>query len=77
MLQLEEKEAVLLFNIALESVLIHHQDSVSSISWAATDELLQRTKDLTSPILLIKSLNDLCLLSSSFDFSVCVWNADS
>ena len=31
-----------LFNVALDSVLIHHQNSVSSVNWAATDSLLRK-----------------------------------
>lgn len=75
-LKLSDEEDALPYNIALESVLIHHQDSVSSVFWAPTDELLLRSKDAAGPVLSATSLNDLCLLSSSFDFSVCVWNSD-
>lgn len=51
------------YNITLESVLSHHQDSVSSVQWGTTVE---------HPA----SLSDFCLLSSSFDFTVCVWKPD-
>ena len=54
-----------IWNIALDSVLIQHQEAISSIEWAL--------KDLKVPA---NSVSDLCLLSSSFDFTVCIWNCD-
>ena len=55
------------YNITLESVLAQHQDSVSSIKWGL------RKNDIEGS----KSLNDYCLLSSSFDFTVCVWKPEA
>ena len=54
------------YNITLESVLAQHQDSVSSIKWGL------RRKDIEGTT----NLNDYCLLSSSFDFTVCVWKPE-
>lgn len=54
-----------IWNVALDSVLIQHQEAVSSVEWAL--------KDTKIPA---QGINDLCLLSSSFDFTVCVWHCD-
>ena len=54
------KEGVV-YNIALESVLSHHSDSVSSVSWFSQ---MGRNE-----------VSDLGLVSSSFDFSVVIWHA--
>jgi WD40 repeat protein len=51
------------FNVTLESVIVHHGEAVSSVEWRKTSE--------NTP-----TLSDLVLLSSSFDFTVCVWQAD-
>ena len=55
-------EEELIWNVALDSVLIQHQEAVSSVEWAL--------KDINVPA---RGIDDLCLLSSSFDFTVCVW----
>lgn len=55
-----------MYNITLESVLAHHQDSVSSVKWGVQSGIAEP-----------KSLNDFCLLSSAFDFTVCVWKPES
>ena len=52
------------FNVTLESVIVHHGEAVSSVEW--------RTAGVEVPT----QLTDLILLSSSFDFTVCVWQAD-
>jgi hypothetical protein len=52
-----------LFNFTLESVIIHHSEAVSSCTWG-----VQKTGKL--------ELTDLYMLSSSFDFTVCIWRAD-
>lgn len=54
----------LYYNISLDSVMHQHQDSVSSVKWSLLES--------SSP-----SVQDLCLLSSSFDFSVCFWRYES
>ena len=53
-----------LFNFTLESVIIHHSEAVSSVQWGINEK-----KDIIT-------LSDLSLLSSSFDFTVCIWTAD-
>ena len=59
---LEEK----VYNITLESVLAGHQDSVSTVNWGLKQD--EESKG---------GLNDFCLLSCSFDFTVCVWKPDA
>jgi len=76
LLKLSDDNTAPVYNVALESVLINHQSSVSSVEWAATDEALKRSKDVEGVCLPVKSINDLQLLSSSFDFTVCPWNID-
>ena len=76
LLKLSDDNTAPVYNVALESVLINHQSSVSSVEWAATDEALKRSKDAEDVCLPVKSINDLQLLSSSFDFTVCLWNID-
>ena len=68
MLDLGDKDEQI-FNVALESVLVQHQDAVSSIQWAANDSLFSSNR-------MPESVNDLYLLSSSFDFTVCLWAVD-
>jgi len=58
----DESESVI-FNITLDSVLSSHQDSVSSIKWGYVYK-----ND--------GSFDRFCLLSASFDFTVCVWKPD-
>lgn len=65
MLDLGDKEEDI-YNVALESVLVQHQDAVSSIQWAMGDALFSSNRKPTS-------ISDLYLLSSSFDFTVCLW----
>lgn len=60
---LQDDEEGQVYNITLESVLAHHQEAVSSVQWGGLTQ---------TPA----SLNDFCLLSSSFDFTVCVWKPD-
>lgn len=60
---LQDEQESKVYNITLESVLNSHQDSVSSVRWGSL---------VHEP----KSLDDFCLLSSSFDFTVFVWKAD-
>jgi len=55
------------YNITLESVLAGHQDSVSTVRWG----LLKRDEEQKTA-----ALNDFCLLSCSFDFTVCIWKPD-
>ena len=56
------------YNFTLESVLQHHQEAVSSLEWGVPSQMLAEKRPLR--------LDDLRLLSSSFDFTVCVWWAD-
>lgn len=58
-----------IYNIALESVLVQHHDAVSSVEWALSDETYYGNQKTAK-------ISDLYLLSSSFDFTVCVWQAD-
>lgn len=53
------------YNITLSSVLQHHSNSVSSVQ-------IHEDKNSGEPDL----LNRLTLLSSSFDFTVCLWKMD-
>ena len=53
------------YNLSLESVLQHHQEAVSSVCWYL-DTSLGRAKTIV----------DLQLLSSSFDFNVSLWQAE-
>lgn len=50
-----------MINVKLESVLQQHSESVSSVRWGMKEESKQ---------------DNLCLLSSSFDFTVCLWTPD-
>jgi WD40 repeat protein len=52
-----------LFNFTLESVIMHHSEAISSCQWGV---------DKTGKL----ELKDLYLLTSSFDFTVCIWRAD-
>ena len=74
MKQFETKTSFLLrnsqdvaYNFSLESVLQHHQEAVSSVCW------FTESSDGSKP----KSIDDLRLLSSSFDFNVSLWQADA
>ena len=51
------------YNLTLESVIPHHQDAVSSVTW----HMAQNPKG---------NIGDLLLLSSSFDFTVTLFRAD-
>lgn len=53
------------FNFTLESVLQHHQEAVSSVQWSVASSVRAEERPLT--------IEDLNLLSSSFDFTVCIW----
>jgi hypothetical protein len=53
-----------LYNFTLESVIVHHAEAVSSVTWDVSADHQQG-----QPL----RLKDLVLLSSSFDFSVCLW----
>ena len=65
------------WNISLESVLVHHQDSVSSLQWALNDEAYFSDSDLgKGQDTKVRDINEIQLLSSSFDFTVCVWQND-
>ena len=64
-MDLGEEEA--LYNFTLESVIVHHAEPVSSVVWG-----VQADHKEGEPL----KLKDLILLSSSFDFSVCLWMAD-
>jgi len=63
------------YNITLESVLSTHQDSVSSVKWGLRRDTAEESKLEEEPFV-PKSLNDFCLLSASFDFTVCVWKPE-
>ena len=54
------------FNFSLESVLQHHQEAVSSVCWSKAHGEAREAK-----------VEDLRLLSSSFDFNVSLWQADA
>ena len=56
-----------LYNFTLESVIVHHAEAVSSVTWDISADHKQGQA---------LRLKDLILLSSSFDFSVCLWHAD-
>lgn len=56
------------YNITLESVLAGHQESVSTIRWGVRKDREEGKA--------IEGLNELCLLSCSFDFTVCIWKPD-
>jgi WD40 repeat protein len=58
------------YNITLESVLAGHQESVSSVTWGIRNDRHEESKQSPS------QLSDFCLLSCSFDFTVCVWKPD-
>lgn len=58
------------YNITLESVLTGHQESVSSVTWGIHNDRHEESKQSPS------QLSDFCLLSCSFDFTVCVWKPD-
>ena len=57
-----QPEGESIYNIKLESVIQHHQESISSLAWYTPKSE--------------GSLQDLVLLSSSFDFTVALWGAD-
>lgn len=52
------------YNVSLYSVLVNHGDAVSSVEWNLIDPTAQ-LKQIT--------IDDISLLSSSFDFTVCIW----
>ena len=54
------------YNMALESVLQHHQEAVSSLRWSVAKESSGKEEGEIA-------IDDLRLLSSSFDFTVSVW----
>lgn len=54
------------FNLSLESVLQHHQEAVSSVCWRLAE--LQENQ--------VPKIDQLRMLSSSFDFNVSLWQAD-
>ena len=57
------------YNFTLESVIQHHQEAMSSIRWGVPQQILDEKRPL--------AIDDLRLLSSSFDFTVCIWWADA
>ena len=65
---LQDEHETQVFNITLESVLATHQESVSSIKWGLSHEREGQSAE--------KTLADYCLLSASFDFTVCIWKPD-
>lgn len=52
---------------------MQHQDSVSSVEWAIKHPLYKQSGTGGGEC---ASLSDLLLLSSSFDFTVCLWSPD-
>lgn len=64
---LQDEEEAKVFNVTLESVLAGHQEAVSSIKWAMRSEESKEAR----------TLQDFCFLSSSFDFTVCVWKPEA
>ena len=56
------------YNFSLESVLQHHQEAISSVCWQVPNSIKAEGRPL--------NINDLRLLSSSFDFNVSLWEAD-
>ena len=56
-----------MYNFTLESVIQHHSEAVSSVEWSLANDADQEST----------RLEDLRLMSSSFDFTVCVWMADA
>ena len=62
-----------IYNIALESVLVSHQEAVSSVEWGLSDELYFKCRKTPKQV---EKLTDILLLTSSFDFTVCLWQAD-
>jgi WD40 repeat protein len=59
-----------IYNITLESILAGHQESVSSAKWGVRNDRQEESKSEVS------QLSDFCLLSCSFDFTVCVWKPE-
>ena len=57
------------YNFSLESVLQHHQEAISSVCWIVPNAVKVAGRPLT--------IADLRLLSSSFDFNVSMWEADT
>lgn len=59
------------FNLALESVLVQHQNSISSVCWVPNDNVYSR--QVGAQTYQVNSEHEICLLSCSFDFTVCLW----
>jgi len=68
----DELEEHSVYNIAIDSILTQHQEAVSSVAWGPHDRYLNKMV-AGAPA---SSLQDLYLLTSSFDLSVCLWQAE-
>ena len=56
-----------MFNITLESVLQQHSDAISSVEFGIRSDTPTNSEN---------PLHAYCLISSSFDFNVCIWKPD-
>lgn len=65
---LQDEGETKVYNITLESVMTQHQESVSSVRWGIRKDRDNQDINL--------QLKDFCLLTASFDFTVCVWKPD-